>query len=524
MTKNTKSKTVKVSEDYLIEEYDFSNETPEQTAARFAKDFKFSKNKSIARLERYFKFDTLGAIWKKEFIGGLATFLSLIYILSVNPNILGSATSITEGAPNMNSFGIFLATAIASGVGSIAMGLMANIPVALSTTMGINAMFTFNLANAGNLGYEGALIAVMISSIMFFIVSVTPVRKVIMGAIPKQLILAFGIGIGFFIAVVGLTDMGWLKKDMDAGVPLASINDLQTFYPIILIGMVTLCIILVLHFNKIPGAVAIGIVCGFVIAMIFANTLSKDSSLYEELVGKSSSPLYNTNFRNGTVKWEYNFSGFTDNFKNTFKAFGNVELWKSPVMYISIFVFLFLDFFDTTGTMATFNHQLNKRTNQHHELSTKALAVDSATTMLGGVLGTSPVGVFVESSAGIEQGARTGVAAILNGVLFFAAIALFPIFKSIPSCVTSAACLYIGLMMIGEMKAIEWKKPEFAFATFFVIVFMMMTYSIADGIAMGVLIYTFVMLATKRYKQLPIAIWFLSVIFILYFVALAFIK
>ncbi|WP_051636036.1 NCS2 family permease [Mesoplasma photuris] len=513
-----KEQNTSIEENLLFEE--FGNETPQMTAERNAKNFVFSNNKAIAAMERYFKFDTLGAIWKKEILGGLATFLALIYILSVNPAILSSAESVTDPtnpAANMDSFGVFLATAIASAIASIVMGLFANIPVAVSTSMGMNAMMVFNLANVGGLGYEGALIATMLSSILFVIVSITPLRRMVIKAIPKQIVIAFGIGIGFFIATVGLTDMGWLMKS-DSGVPIAAISKLQENYPLILIGMGTLGLILFLHFKKVPGSAAIGILAGFIVAVIVANTVSEDSSLLQ-----AGGALSNTNFRDPNWGWDYQLDGFTGNIENTWKQFTNVEIWNKPVMYISIFVFMFMNFFDATGTLASFNHQLNKRTNQHHEISHKALVIDSGATVVGAALGTSPMGVYVESAAGIEQGARTGVAAIVNGLLFVVAIALYPIFKAIPACVTSAACIYIGMMMVAELKLIDWKKPEIAISAFLVILFMVTTYNIANGIAFGIIGYTFIKTVTGKIKEVGIVMWVLSLLFVGYFISLAFI-
>ncbi|WP_051418425.1 NCS2 family permease [Mesoplasma seiffertii] len=500
---------------------DFGTETSEQTAARNAKNFKFSNNRGIAAIEKYFKFDTLGATMKKELWGGLATFLSLVYILSLNPTILSGSESVVNPEETMSYFGIFLATAIASGIASIVMGLFANVPIAVSTSMGMNAMFTFNIANQGvgnqGIGYEGALIVVLISSIIFTIISITPLRSVIIKAMPKGLMIAFAIGIGFFITYVGLANMGWYQSN--GSIPIAALASFKTNFIPILLGMGCLGIILTLHFKKVPGAVAIGILVMAIIAVILANTLPNSHALVS-----GEGALANSNFRLEGNGWSYNFKGFSTNLENTWSQFANAKIWTNPITYVSIFVFVIMNFFDATGTIAAMSNQLNRYTNQHHEIPHKALVIDSGATVVGALLGTSPVNSYVESGAGIQQGARTGLAAILNGILFFVAIALFPIFKAIPVCVSGAACVYIGMMMISELKDVEWKKPEFALSTFLVIIFMITTYSIAEGIAIGIISYVFVMAVTKRAREVGLVMWTLAVLFIIYWIALAFMQ
>lgn len=489
-------------------------ETSEETAKRFASNYKFSNNKAIRGIEKFFQFDTLGAIMKKEIIGGLATFLSLVYILSVQPGLVSLTESITPGGENMNYFGIFFATAIASGVGCMFMGLFANVPVAVSTTMGINTLVAFTVGNAGGLGYEGALIVTMISSVLFVTLSLTPLRTKILRVIPREIILAIGIGIGVFISYIGFQGMGWFSTTT-AG---PSLGDLSQNWLAIVLGMTTLGIILILSFKNIPGAVAIGIVAMFVVALIIANLLPSDSHWIS-----NGGYLANANFKqNGG--WEYDFAGLVSNWDHTFSAFKNMDIWSNPIFYVSVFIILLMNFFDATGTLATFTHQLNKNTNQHHEISNKAMIVDASGTMIASLMGTTPLGTFVESSVGIQQGARTGFAAIINGLLFFAAIALFPIFKAIPQCITGAACVYIGIMLFKEAEIVQWTKMEFVVPTFLTVVFMISSYEIANGIAIGFISYAFMMLIMKKGKELNWIMYVLALLFIAYFIAFAFVQ
>ncbi|AGY41505.1 Xanthine uracil thiamine ascorbate permease family protein [Mesoplasma florum W37] len=491
----------------------FINETPEQTAQRNKEAFVFSNNKAIRSIEKYFKFDTLGAIMKKEIIGGITTFLSLMYILTVNPGLVSGTPSINTGAGNMNYFGIFFATALVSGICCIIMGLFANIPVAMSTSMGMNALVSVNIGISGGLGFEGAMIVTMLSSVVFVTVSLTPLRSFIIKSIPKGIVLAIGIGIGLFIAYVGISSMGWLAQEN--GIPMASVATLKDNYLPIILGSITLLLILFLAFKKIPGAVAIAILSMSVIAIILASTLPSDS--------KAISLLGSADLRKWEG-WNYDFDGFAWNWTSTFKAFGNAKIWTSPVTYISIFVVMLINFFDATGTMAAFTHQLDQKTNQHKEISQKALVIDSMGTMMASVTGTTPLGVFAESAAGIEQGAKTGLAAVVNGILFLLAIIMFPIFKLIPQPITSAACVYIGIMMIKEAAHVEWDKPEFLVPTFLSILFMIATYEIANGVAMAFIGYSFMMMITGKAKKVHPAVYCLSVLFVIYFIAFAFIQ
>lgn len=485
---------------------------------------KFSNHKAIHALENFFKFDKYQAVWKKEILGGLSTFLALVYILSVNPAILSQAKSIdwTETNPvTMNYFGIFFAGAIVSILGSLAMGLFANVPIVMSTTMGMNTLFTYSIANAG-LGFEGAMIAITFSSILFVIVTVTPMRRIILKAIPNSLAVSFAVAIGFFIAYVGLQQMFWLKPEMNdgkvTGLPVAALSNLKTTYPMILIGTGTLALMLIFHFKKVPGGVALAIVIGFIIALIVANTVKADSYLVA-----NGGAFQAANFRSG-FSWNYDFAGFGSNIKKGWTAFTNPKIWTSPIFYISILVVMFMSFFDDSSTLTTLNMQLNKKTNAHPKINNRALIVDAVSGTLNGVLGTSSMGVMVESSAGITQDSRTGVGAIVNALMFALAIGLFPIFQAIPTFVTGAACIYIGIAMIASITEIEWKKPEFAISAFLTIIFVVVTYTIINGVAIGIISYAFVMLVTKKGKMVSWLVWPLALVLILYFVALAFIQ
>ncbi|AGM25396.1 NCS2 family permease [Spiroplasma chrysopicola] len=472
------------------------------------------------QVKKFFKFDELKTTFKKEIIGGLTTFLAMIYILSVQPSMLSVANDINfPGDPshNMAFGGIFIATAIAAFLSTLIMGLSANMPVGLAPGMGLNAIFTFNVANNG-VGYQGALISVMISSILFCIISATKVRIIIINSIPKSLKLAIGAGIGFFIAYLGLHNIGLVGDTavtpggsiVNGGLPIAALGDLKTNWPIILLGLGVLILILILHFKKVPGAIAIAIFAGLAVSILVGNLGTSD--------------FIKQNFSHWTG-WSYDdFSGFTGNIKSTFAEFTNREIWTSPIMYISIFVFLFVCFFDATGTLYSISEQISEQTGNKYQLNSRALLADSTGTLIGGVLGCSPVTTFVESTTGVSQGARTGFSSIITALMFLVAIALFPVFKLITPAIVGAATIFVGSLMIMQIKDIEWLKPEFAISAFFTIIIMIVTFSITNGIAVGFIFYAIVSLICNKGKGVGIPIYVLDLFFIGYFIAFAFVQ
>ncbi|AGR42520.1 NCS2 family permease [Spiroplasma diminutum] len=466
------------------------------------------------RIARYFKFNDMKTTFKKEIIGGISTLLAMMYILSVEPDILRRAESITTiGESNsvyMDLNGVFLATALVAFLATFVMGISANVPIGLAPSMGLNAMFAFNVA--GNIGFEGALIATLISSILFCVVSVTKLRTIMIKSLPKSVHLSIGVGIGFFIAYVGISNIGWVAND--GGIPIASLSDFKMTYPAIILGTVALFAAIFLNFKKFFAPVACVMIIGFIIAMILVNTVENDA-IQESF----------KNAKFSEIDWNYKslFTGFWSNLEGTTKQFVNPKIWINPTMYISIFVFIILNFFDATGTITTINIELNREAGTNNEIPHKALIIDAGATIVGSVAGVSHMACYAESCVGISQGARTGFAAIITSLGFLISIVLFPIFKMMPSCITGAATVFIGTIMIKSITGIEWDKPEMGLAAFFSIMFMVVTYNIANGIALGIIAYTVGALATGKAKTLNPIIWILDLIFILYFVANAFI-
>ncbi|AUB32145.1 NCS2 family permease [Spiroplasma floricola] len=474
------------------------------------KDSLIVSNNPIAK---YFGFGKMKTTFKKEIIGGISTLLSMIYILSVEPGILSGAQSINDSNSFMNADGVFLATAIMSFLATFVMGIAANVPIALAPSMGVNAMFTFSVANSGGLGYEGALIATSISGIMFCIISVTKLRTLIIKSLPKSLHLAIGVGIGFFIAYVGIANIGWVQKS-EGGLPIAELSNFKLNYPEIILGSIVLLTAIFLNFKKFFAPVAVVMVIGFIIAIILANTIDNHA--------------INQSF--GSAKWDSNkwnyaklFKGFASNISSTWSEFTNTKIWSNPTMYVSIFVFIILTFFDATGTITAVNVEMNRESGVESDIPQRALIIDGASTIVGASIGVSNIACYAESCVGVSQGARTGFASLVTSMGLLLSIVIFPIFQMMPSCITGAATVFIGTVVIKSITGIEWNKPEMAIAAFFSILFMIITYNIANGIALAIIAYTVGSMATGKLKEIGPVIWSLDVIFILYFIANSFI-
>lgn len=469
-------------------------------------------------ITNFFKFNDLKTTFRREIVGGITTFLAMIYILSVQPNILSNAPHIrylNDANFNMSFGGIFIATAISSFLATLIMGLFANVPAGLAPGMGLNAIFTFNVAKSG-IGYQGALIAVMFSGIIFFIISVTKVRLIIINAIPQSLKLAISVGIGFFLTFLGLHSIGFIgdtnatNNNFNSGLPIATLGNLKTNWPVILMGFFVLIIIFILFYKKFPGAIAIAIVIGLLLSLLIGNF--------------SNNGFIKSNFAHWKG-WNYDdLSGFSINISSTFQEFINVKIWSSPTMYISIFIFLFVHFFDTTGTFYIISNQISEQSGVKYSISSKALISDSFATIIGGTIGCSPVITFAESTTGISQGARTGFASVITALMFLISIVLFPIFKLITPTITGAATIFIGTLMIGQIKDIEWVIPEIGLSSFFTIIIMTVTFSITNGIAVGFIIYTIISLINNKFKNINFITYILDLSFISYFILFAFMQ
>lgn len=436
-------------------------------------------------LEKIFKLKEKGTTVKTEIIAGITTFLAMAYILAVNPGMLGQA--------GMDVHSVFMATALSSAIACIIMGLIANYPVALAPGMGVNAFFTYTVCITMGHSWQAALAAVMLSGIIFLIILLTGIRKAIIDAIPRQLKLAIGAGIGFFIAFVGLKNAGIVILDESTYVALGSFKD-----PGVLLATAGILITIALVVKKVPAAVFVGMVITAIIGIVVG------------IFGVAGMPQLpdtwiTTDFSMSTA------GAFIDGFS---------DLLANPTQaFVIIFSFLFVDFFDTAGTLVAVGNSIGL-VNEKGELEgvEKALFADSVGTVVGAGLGTSTVTSFVESTSGVGVGGRTGLTAITSGVMFLLSILISPVVLSaVTSAVTTPALVVVGIMMAQQLGDIDWDDMVYAASGFVTVASMIVTSSISNGIALGFMVYTIAMIAAGKIKEISWIIWMLVIIFVVYF-------
>lgn len=400
--------------------------------------------------------------YKKEIIAGITTFLTMAYIIAVNPQILG-ATGMNQGA-------LVTATCLTASIACILMGIFANLPFALASGMGLNAYFAYSVVIGKGISWEVALTAVFVEGIIFILLSLFKVREAVVNAIPKNLKLAVTGGIGLFIAFVGVQGSGLVVSDESTLVAMGS------FTPAVIISLVGLVIIAVLDKKKVKGAILYGIaissILAWAIALYDADYAEKLSIFLPSGLFKfeSIAPIA------GKLDFGYAFN------KETIATFITI-----------VCTFLFVDFFDTVGTLVGVASKA-KMLDKDGKLPGvgRALLVDAVSTTAGAAMGVSTVTTYVESSTGVAVGGRTGYTAITTGVLFFLAMFFSPIFVAIPNCATAPALMYVGYLMLGVVKDIDFDNITEGVPAFLTIATMPLTYSIGDGLTLGVLSYVIV--------------------------------
>ena len=439
-------------------------------------------------LEKLFHLKENKTSVRTELIAGLTTFLAMAYILGVNPSVLGDA--------GMDVSSVFLATALSAAVASVIMGLLANYPVALAAGMGVNALFAYTVCGQMGYSWSAALAGVFISGVIFILISVTGVRKMIINAIPVQMKLAIGAGIGFFIAFVGLKNAGIVVANESTFVAIGNFSD-----PTVLLALFGILITLLLVIRKVPAAVFVGMVITALIGIVAGTVFH-----IEGMPSLPDGSFITTNFHMEGA------GAFMNGFGELF-----ADPAKSLVM---IFSFLFVDFFDTAGTLVAIGSKIGLVNPQTGELKNaeRALLADAIGTVFGAAVGTSTVTSFVESSSGVGVGGRTGLTAVTTGVLFLLSILISPlILSAVTNAVTAPALVVVGVMMAQQLKLIDWEDMMIAAAAFVTIIVMVLGYSISNGIAFGFIVYTIGMIGAGKTKDIHPTVWVLDVIFLIYF-------
>ncbi len=445
-------------------------------------------------LERIFKLKEHNTTIKTEIIAGITTFLAMAYILAVNPTILGTV---------MDQNGVFLATAIASALATFVMAFLANYPIALSSGMGLNAYFAYTVCMSDLKGVENpykiALTAVFVEGIIFVILSFFKFREQIINGIPKNLKYGITTGIGLFIALLGLKSAGISVSNEST---LITLGDFSS--PEMVLALVGLIIIVILSHFKLKSAVLIGIISTWLLG------------IGAELIGWYEGTSLIPDFSNGLV----NFSSLS----NTAFQFNFSWAANHLLSFIAIlFSFLFVDLFDTIGTVVGIADKADLL-DDNGELprAGKVLLSDALGTTAGACLGTSTISSFVESSAGVGVGGKTGLTAFTTGVLFLVSIFLSPIFLAIPGFATAPALIYVGMLMFSSAAKIKFEGDiADVFSAYLAVLMMPLTYSIANGIMFGILAWVIIKSFTGKIKTISPIMWIIFVLFFFRIVTLA---
>ena len=431
---------------------------------------------------------------KTEVIGGFTTFMTMAYILAVNPGMLAAA--------GMDSTAVLIATCLASFIGTIAMALLANYPFALAPGMGLNAYFAFTVC--GNMGYSWkvALMAVFIEGIIFIVLSLTNVREAIFNAIPTSLRKGVSAGIGLFIAFIGLQGAHIVVNNDSTLLSYVKFTEnWHTEGICALLALIGLLLTAILYIKKVKGSILIGILATWILGMIAQAT-----GIYHIDVEAGFYSLYPTFALT-------DFSAIGKTFGQCFTAdFHGVGVLNFIVVLLS---FLFVDMFDTIGTLIGVSDKAGFL-NEEGKLPRvkQALMADAIATSAGAVLGTSTTTTFVESSAGVGDGARTGLSSIVTGFLFLLAILFAPIFTAIPGFATAPALIFVGFLMVSAIVKIDFNNLTEAIPAYLCLIAMPLMYSIAEGIAIGVISYVIINLICGKAKKITPLMYVLAVLFV----------
>lgn len=450
-------------------------------------------------LEKIFKLKEHETDVKTEVIAGITTFLAMAYILAVNPNILGTV---------MNANGVFLATAITSAIATFIMAFLANYPIVLSAGMGLNAYFAFTVC-LGELSdvpdaFTIALTAVLVEGIFFIFISVFKFREAIINGIPQNLKFGITTGIGLFIALIGLVGAGIVVSDPSTTVAL---GDFKT--PQVALALIGFIVIVVLSHLKVKGAILLGILVTWILGMIAEATgwyqVDVEAGVFSVFPNFSS--LFNFSGGLGETAFKFNF-GWVGSHITQFIAI--------------VFSFLFVDLFDTVGTVVGVADKAGLLDEEGKlPRAGKVFMADAIGTTVGACLGTSTVTSFVESTAGVAEGGRTGLTALVSGILFLVSIVFSPIFLAIPSFATAPALVYVGMLMFASATKIKFDGDVADTASAYMAALMMpLTYSIANGIMFGIISWVIIKVCTGKAKDVTPVMWVVFVLFALRIIAL----
>lgn len=461
-------------------------------------------------MEKFFKVKEHGSTVKTEVLAGITTFMAMAYILMVNAGMFAELGVVSYNA-------IYIATAISAVIGTVIIGLIANLPLAQASGMGLNAFFVYTVCFGFGLTYANALVLVLFDGIVFIILTLTGIREKIFSAIPDCVRVAIPAGIGLFIAFLGLQDAGLIISNESTCVSLASFNIFNgnaTWAGImpLLVTLAALMIIAILSAKKVKGAVLWGILSGSVLYYVFGFTVKGFYNGFAE----------NLSFNPFTAFKDFGTQAFGKVFTEGFDFSGYLADHSIGALIVlmltTALAFCLVDMFDTLGTLYGACSRGNMLTEDGKVPNfEKAMLADAIATTCGSICGTSTVTTFVEASAGVAEGGRTGLSAMVTAALFFIAMFLSPIAQLIPGCATAAALIYVGVLMMKCVTDIDWVQPETAVPAFLAIAMMPFTYNISYGIAFGLISYIFIHLFTGKSKDIKTGTWVIGILFAIMF-------
>ncbi|WP_349581944.1 NCS2 family permease [Leuconostoc citreum] len=434
----------------------------------------------MSTIANYFKLDELNTSIRTEFIAGLTTFASMAYILFVNPTVLGAA--------GMDKGAVFTATAVASAVATLFMGIVALYPIAIAPGLGVNAFFAYSVVIGMGVKWQTAMAGVFVAAIIFLVLTFFKIREKIINIIPQNLKLAIASGIGLFIAFIGLHNAGLIVAKKDT---MVSLGHLTT--PTSLLAIFGIIVTFILLSRKIPAAIFIGMVMTSVVGIIF-GLIKLPSALI------SSAPSLAPTFGAGVTH------------------IGDIN---SLQMVTVVVTFLLVTFFDTAGTMIGLATQAGFMRNNEMPRAGRALMADAVGMTVGAVIGTSPTSAYVESSSGIAVGGRSGLTSVFTGIFFLIALFFSPLLTVVTSQVTAPALVVVGVLMAKSLRQIDWEDFAIAAPAFLIVIGMPLTYSISDGIALGFILYPITMISTGRGKKVHPLMYALAILFVLFLVIIA---
>lgn len=469
-------------------------------------------------LDSFFQITHRGSTVGREVRGGLATFFTMAYIIVLNPLIIGTQADSTGQflgggtAPNLHM--VAAATALVAGVMTLLMGVVANYPLALATGLGLNAFVTFGVAKLPEMTWADAMGLVVLEGIIITVLVLTGFRQAVFKAIPAQLKTAISVGIGLFITIIGLVDAGFVRKPAGGPVPVElGIGGFLTGWPL-LVFVVGLLSIIVMMVKNVKGAILYGIIGSTVLAVIVETigSIGGQTNAKGEVVNPAG--------------WGLNVPAIPDRIADVpdfgllgqFNLLGSFSKVGLVAAMLLVFTLLLADFFDTMGTMVAIGSEANLLDkNGNPPNAEKILIVDSVAAMAGGAASVSSNTSYIESASGVGEGARTGLASVVTGVLFLLATFLAPLVNVVPYEAATPALVIVGFLMMQQVKGIDWDNLEIAIPAFLTIVLMPFTYSITVGIGAGFIVYTLIKVVRGKTAQIHPLLWAVSALFVVYF-------